>query len=83
MTKSVFGYIKIKKRRNKIKFTAIKGSRKKSPLPPFELNGRWNVGTWRKKGSKTSSFFLNGPALTPPLLLMARQFREKHFLRLP
>ena len=35
-----------------------------------------NVG---KKGSKKSYYFLNGPALYPPLLLMARPLRDELF----
>ena len=47
--------------------------------PPLEPNGRWNDGTLEKKGSKKSHFFLNGPALYPPPLLMARPLREELF----
>ena len=34
--------------------------------PPLELNGRWNVGTLKKKVTKKVFFFLNGPALYQP-----------------
>ena len=49
---------------------------------PLELNGHWKVWTLEKKIQK-SFFFLNGPAFTPPPLLMARPLREELFLRLP
>ena len=47
------------------------------PPPSLELNVRWNFGTVEKKDYKKSFFFLNGPALYPPPLLMARPLREE------
>ena len=49
----------------------------RTKTPSLELNGRWNVGTLEKKGSKKVLFFFNGPALYP--LLMARPLREESF----
>ena len=46
---------------------------------PFELNGRWKVGTLKKKVPKKSSFFLNGPPLYPP----PPSLKGELFLRLP
>jgi len=74
------------KQTKKYLIKVYKGSRKKSsylnglainaypPPPPLVLIGRWN-----KKGSKKILFFLNGPALYPSPLFMARPLREDFF----
>ena len=51
------------------------GPLRPNPLPPLELNGRRKVG---KKSSK-KSFFLNGPAFYPPLLMAWPQREELFF----
>ena len=61
------------------------GSLRPNPLPPLELNGRWNIGTlerWNvgKKGTKKVLFALMAPPFTPPpLLLVAWPLREELF----
>ena len=47
--------------------------------PPLELNGRLNVGTLGKKGSKKVIFSLLARPYTPPPLLMAPLLREELF----
>ena len=42
--------------------------------PPLEFNGRWHFWMLKKK-----FFFLSGPALYPPSLLMAQSLREELF----
>ena len=51
-----------------------------NPPPPLKLNG--TLERWKKR-LKKSYFFLNGPALYPLPLLMARPFREKLFFFTP
>ena len=59
------------------------GPLRPNPLPPqlslmaVEILERWT------KSFQQSSFFLKGPALYPPPLLMAQPLREESFLRLP
>ena len=48
------------------------------PPPPLELNGRLTFETLKKR-LKKSSFLLNGPALYPPPLLIARPLRVELF----
>ena len=48
----------------KILLLMVSGQAIKAYPPPFELSGRWNVGTLEKRSLK-SSFFLNGPAFYP------------------
>ena len=51
------------------------------PNPPSRA--LWPLKRWKKRFKK-SYFFVNGPALYPPPLLMARPLREDiFFLRLP
>ena len=47
--------------------------------PPLELNGRLNVGTLGKKGSKKVIFSLMARPYTPSPLLMAPLLREELF----